>query len=265
MKNISVLIPTYKPDDYIIACLQSIENQTLEKINFKVYIALNGPRDVFCEYLKKILEKFSFECEVFYLPLAGVSRARNLLIEKSVEDYIVFIDDDDLISENYLENLLERSSEVIMAVSNSFNFEVGLGCLKENYIGNCFDRLPAITDSKFKSRKYFSSPCAKLIHRNMIGEVRFDENLAIGEDSLFMARISNEVKYVAKSDPSACYYVYERMGSATRRKIEKGSELRRIVYLLKKYGEMLFSGKYEVSFILSRIVATLIHGKKLLV
>lgn len=264
MANISVLIPTYKPNDYIVACLQSIEAQTLDKFNFKVYIALNGPRVGFYEYIKNILGKFSFEYEVFYLPTAGVSRARNLLIENSTEDYIVFVDDDDLISENYLESLLLKSSEVTMAVSNSYNFEVDLTCLKNNYIGDCFGKLPEETHSKFKSRKYFSSPCAKLIHRNMIGDVRFDENLAIGEDSLFMAKISNRVKSVRKSDYSACYYVYERMGSATRRKVEKKKEIKRITYLLGKYIEMLFSKNYETPFVLSRVVATLIHGKKII-
>ncbi|MEN5251946.1 glycosyltransferase family A protein [Alcaligenes aquatilis] len=265
MSKISVLIPTYRPGEYISACLNSINLQTLGKECFKVYIALNGSDDNFLLYLKGILKEVCFEYELFNLPESGVSRARNFLIENSKEDYVAFIDDDDLISETYLEGLLGKSSEVSMGVANSYNFETDLSSLKKNYIGKCFEGLSRVTSSKYKSRKYFSSPCAKLIHRNMIGEVRFDENLQVGEDSLFMAKISNKVKDVVKTDKDACYYVYEREGSATRRKINKKNEIDRIFYLLLEYVRMLFSMKYDVFFIFSRIVATLIHGKKIII
>ncbi|MDV2114809.1 glycosyltransferase [Alcaligenes faecalis] len=265
MSKISVLIPTHKPGGYISACLNSINCQTLGKESFKVYIALNGSEDCFFFYLKEVLEKSCFEFELFNLPESGVSMARNFLIENSKEDYIVFIDDDDVISENYLEGLLAKSSDEAMGIANSYNFESDLGDLKENYIGKCFERLPEVTCSKYKSRKYFSSPCAKLIHRNMIGETRFDENLKIGEDSLFMAKISNKIKRVVKADRDVCYYVYERMGSVTRRGVKKKNEINRILYLLREYLKMLFSMEYNLLFIVSRIVATLIHGKKLII
>jgi len=263
MSKISVLIPTYKPGDYIIRCLQSIEEQTLQKKLFKVYIALNGSDKSFEVYLRNILQKFHFTYVLFFLEQAGVSNARNFLIENSKEDFITFVDDDDQLSPNYLEELLNASSETVLGISNVYNFENSIDEYKENYIGKCFSKLQPLTKSKYKSRKYFSSPVAKLIHRNIISDTRFDTKLSIGEDSLFMAKLSPRVEAVKKTKESACYYVFEREGSATRQKIDKKKELKRIIYLLKEYSQMFFTFQYGSLFTLSRIIATLMHVRSL--
>ena len=263
MSKISVLIPTYKPGWYLQRCLQSIEDQTLSKDNFKVYIALNGSDKSFEKYLKEALKGFSFKCELFFLEQAGVSNARNFLIDNSVEEFVVFVDDDDVISENYLEELLQASSHDILGITNSYNFFESLENLKENFVGKCFKNLDGTTSSKFKSRKYFSSPWAKMIHRKIIGKVRFDTKLAIGEDSLFMAQLSHRVKAVKKTSDTTSYYVYEREGSATRQRVNKKKELKRIIYLLKEYSKMLLSFRYDTLFIMTRIAATLLHGRNL--
>lgn len=263
MSEISILIPTYKPNWYLERCLQSIEEQTLPKDKFKVYIALNGPKDNFEEVIHSALENTNFNYEFFYLEQAGVSNARNFLIDSSIEDFVVFIDDDDVISKNYLEELLKVSDATNIGIANVYNFSESLDDLKESYIGKSFEKLDKTTSSKYKSRKYFSSPCAKMIHRTIIGNVRFDTELAIGEDSLFMAKISHNVQGVKKTAASACYYVCEREGSATRQKIDKKKELKRIVYLLKEYSKMLLSFRYNTLFIMTRVAATLMHGRRL--
>lgn len=263
MCKISILIPSYKPKDYIVRCLQSVESQTLDKSLFKVYIALNGSDKSFEAYLQETLKGFCFQSELFFLEPSGVSNARNFLIDHSREEFIVFVDDDDFISDSYLEELVKVSDADNMGIANVYNTSDSLDGIKESYIGESFKRLDNITKSKYRARKYFSSPCAKMIHRSIIGNVRFDTKLAIGEDSLFMAQISHRVKAVQKASDSACYYVYERKGSATRHKINKGKELRRIVYLLKEYGKMLVSFRYDSLFVITRIAATLVHGRKL--
>ena len=263
MEKISILIPTYKPGTYIERCLESIERQDFPKEYYKVYVALNGPREDYEGYLREVLSRFSFSSELFYLEQAGVSNARNFLIDKSVEEFVVFVDDDDVLSENYLEELLQASSHDILGITNSYNFFESLENLKENFVGKCFKNLDGTTSSKFKSRKYFSSPCAKMIHRKIIGKVRFDTKLAIGEDSLFMAQLSHRVKAVKKTSDTTSYYVYEREGSATRQRVNKKKELQRIIYLLKEYSKMLLSFRYDTLFIMTRIAATLLHGRNL--
>ncbi len=57
MKKISIIIPSYKPANYLEKCLVSLENQTLTKDKYKVYIALNGPKDDFEKYILSLLYK----------------------------------------------------------------------------------------------------------------------------------------------------------------------------------------------------------------
>lgn len=259
IKQIAILIPTYSPQEYIEKCFDSIDKQTISKDFFKVYIALNGQKEPYFEYLKNLLIKYNFENELIYIKEAGVSNARNRLIDISKEPFVTFIDDDDLISPSYLEELFNVSDEKFIGASNSYSFTRTIEILNENFIGKSFASLKQVETSKYKTRKYFSPPCAKLISREMIGNVRFDKKIAIGEDSLFMAELSNKVVGIRKTSPKACYYINEREGSTTRRKLNKLKEIKRIVYLLSRYIDMLFSNKYNKIFILTRIAATLKH------
>lgn len=264
MLKVSVCIPTFKPGSYIFNSLSSLENQTLSKDLFKVYIALNGSDLSYKHYIEDILKIFSFDFELFFLDKPGVSNARNYLIDHSNEEYLVFLDDDDILSANYLDELLKVSSEVVVGICNVYNFSKNLNELSDNYIGLCFEKLSNTSYSKIKSRKYYSSPWAKMIHRNIIANTRFDTKLSIGEDSLFMAKISCRVKAMRKTPPSACYYVNERAGSVTRKKVDKKNELKRILYLLKEYIIMLLTFRYGTLFIFTRIIATMMHGRKLI-
>jgi glycosyltransferase involved in cell wall biosynthesis len=264
MKKISVLIPTFFPGNYLIDCLKSIDCQTLDKGCYKVYIALNGERDPYYSFIEVELKSFSFDFELIYIEQAGVSNARNQLIEKSTEDFIVFIDDDDVISSNYLEELLKVSSKEVMGVANIYNFENAVDEKKTNYIGRTFYKINDGETSKLKTRKYYSSPCAKMLHREMIGATRFDPKVAKGEDSLFMALLSTKVKSVKKTADDACYFVHERVGSVTRRKTPLGAELKTLNYLMIKYIRLLFSPGYDFLFITTRIAATAFKYLKLL-
>lgn len=257
MSTVAVLIPTYKPSWYLRRCLKSIDNQTLPKDKFKVYIALNGPKDNFEEVIHSALKNTNFNYEFFYLEQAGVSNARNFLIDNSTEPYITFIDDDDCISPIYLESLLSVSSPNTIGISNVYNFENDINERKPSFLGQSFLKLRDVEESKFKSRKYYSSPCAKLIHRNIIGATRFNTKLAVGEDALFMAELSYKVKAVKKALPEAIYYVYERPNSASRTKVKPLDELQRITYLTMQYTKLFFHPRYNKLFILTRIAATL--------
>lgn len=264
MHKVAVLIPTYKPAWYLGRCLTSLDRQTLGEQGFKVYIALNGPREPYEGLVLSILKRLSFAYEYVYLEQAGVSRARNALLDKVSEPYVVFVDDDDVVSDNYLEGLLAVSTFEDMGISCVVDFDTDVTHTKSNFIGETFEKLSDVETSKLRSRKYFSSPWAKMLHKDIIGDTRFDVRLAIGEDSLFMAQLSSNVRSIKKVTNNACYYVYEREGSATRKKAHRAQELNRIFYLLRAYFKMLVSNKYNKPFVMTRIAATFKHCKKLL-
>ncbi|KKL00428.1 glycosyltransferase family 2 protein [Rheinheimera mesophila] len=264
MSKIAVLIPTYRPGTYLEECLRCFESQTLSKEYFHVYIALNGPSTGYKEYIDSLVSRFTFNLTYSYIEHAGVSLARNFLIDNSVSDYITFVDDDDLVSENYLEELLAVADEQFIGISNVKNFEDDLTNTTSNYIGSCYESLSRVEKSLFRSRQFYSSPCAKLIHRSLISENRFKVGLALGEDSLFMSELSNRVSGVVKASNNPTYFVRQRVGSATRKKLNRILEIKRISYLVLTYIKMLVSFRYNLLFILTRILATLMHFRRIL-
>ncbi|SFV88917.1 Beta-1,3-glucosyltransferase [hydrothermal vent metagenome] len=254
-KNIAVIIPTYKPQEYLKKCLASIDAQTLSKNKFCVYIALNGDRHPYENEILSLLKLYSFNSKYIYIKGLGVSNARNKLINYSKEEFIAFIDDDDLISPNYLSNLLEVSTQEYIGIAKVYNFKKSIDAVTSNAIGKSYDKLSRLEASKFKTRKYYSPVWAKLIHRDIIGDIRFDTNLKNGEDSLFMATISKNIKKLCKPCNEVCYYIYERPNSASRRKIPLKQKLKNDRYLMIAYSKLLLLPQYDRLFILTRIVA----------
>ena len=262
MRKVAVLIPSYCPQNYVESCLESLSRQTLDVSSYVVYIALNGCRYPYEKYVKDLLNCHRFESHLFYVEEPGVSRARNFLIVISSEPYLCFVDDDDVLSDDYLESLLNVSTKDEIGVSDVRCFQSSLKEAMPNYIGNYYAKLPPEESSLLRARKYFSSPCAKLIHRTVVGDARFNPRLVKGEDALFMAEISPRVSKIKKASSAACYYIRQRPGSATRSKTSFLIEVQRICYLEFCYLKMLFSLKYQTSFIGTRLVATILQLRK---
>ena len=256
--NISIIIPTYKPGSYLKDCLESINNQTMDKKCFEVIIVLNGVIKPYIEYIYSLTKMYDFNSVVIPTETPGVSNARNLGLSRTQGEYVCFIDDDDKISPSYLENLYSKATPNNIVASNVKAFYNNSNKTENDYIASAYKKLINKNSplSVFKGRKFMSSSCCKIISRRIIQDVRFDTNLKIGEDSVFMAKISKKVKSIVLSDSSAIYYRRLRAGSASRVKQPILKKCNIVCKLLKKYTKML-TPSYNIPFIATRIVAAL--------
>lgn len=256
--EISIIIPTFRPGKYIEDCLESINNQVLSKQEYEVIIILNGDINPFQRYLKELISKYSFQCVLIATERPGVSNARNIGLSKASGNYICFIDDDDLISPTYLKGLLSKASTNSIVVSNVKAFHNTLNQATGNdYISKAYQCHKAEeTLTVLKGRKFMSSSCCKLISKSIIGNYKFDTDLRIGEDSVFMARISKNVRKIILAADDAIYYRRLRENSASRVSIDFSKKLYLVAKLTKKYSLFLTSS-YNIPFILTRIAATL--------
>lgn len=104
-KNVvSIIVPGYNVEKYIITCLESIENQTYQ--NFEVIIIDDGSTDNtgnICDQFSKKDNRF----KVWHTQNGGISKARNIGLEKAKGEYIVFIDSDDYVHKDYIKRLTE--------------------------------------------------------------------------------------------------------------------------------------------------------------
>lgn len=216
--DISIIIPTYKPGTYLKDCLDSINAQTINKKHFEVIIVLNGLIEPYFGYINELTKTYDFHAAVIATEISGVSNARNLGLSRAQGKYVCFIDDDDKISPTYLEDLYSKASTNNIVASNVKAFYDNSDKLENDYISVAYEKhfQKKAPLSVLEGRKFMSSSCCKIISKEIIKDIRFDTNLKIGEDSVFMAKISKNVKSIVLSDSSAIYYRRLRAGSASR-------------------------------------------------
>ena len=214
--KISVIIPSYKPGDYLWECLGSLYNQTYPKDQFEVILILNGCNEPYHQQIRAYLDNHkSLQVRLIQTDNGGVSNARNIGLDESRGEYITFIDDDDFISQTYLEELCSKATPDIVSVCYPLSFEDGT----ENYVPYSITRDYISNEGNplcdyIQLRRFFTGPVYKLIHRDIIGQRRFDTRFKNGEDSIFMYLISDRFGKVAMTSKNAVYYRRVRAGSA---------------------------------------------------
>lgn len=257
--KISVIIPTYKPKEYLWEGINALADQTFSKENFEIILVLNGC----CEPYKSEIERYlvdklhKLNVTFIHTEQGGVSNARNIGIDNAHGEYITFIDDDDIVSPNYLENLLKVSSSSCIGCANSYCFIESIDEKRENFITKGYRRCKDLKFSLYRYRCFLSAPWAKLIHKNIIGNNRFPLDLKKSEDSVFCMCISPDIRDMKLTTADTIYYQRNRDGSAMRTKTSVSKILKEHLYIEWKYicewCKRPFN--YNFLFVLSRIVA----------
>lgn len=100
---VSIIVPIYNADDFLIRCLDSVENQTYS--NLEIILINDGSTD----NSLKICNRYALKDNRIVLidkENEGVSIARNIGIQNARGDYLAFLDADDWIAPNYIEQLM---------------------------------------------------------------------------------------------------------------------------------------------------------------
>lgn len=258
--KISIIIPTYKPGDYIWECLDSLEVQTFSKEAFEVILVLNGCKEPYYSQLKEYIAKSAVQYNFIQTDEGGVSNARNIALDNAKGEYITFIDDDDFVSPSYLEELYAKSSVDTMTLCYVKAFTDGTDYFYKYSISYEYDRCSKRGKQRFYiAKKFFSGTWMKLIHRDIIGDRRFDVLFKNGEDSLFMFLISNRFKYVDFTSSSAVYFRRYRLNSAVTRKRSFGERLGNSTKLMIEYTRIYVKHifDYNVWFYVARLLGTI--------
>lgn len=261
---VSVIIPTYKPGDYLKECLESLQAQTFSKDKFEVILVLNGCDEPYRSRIEDF--KYSSDLNIVFIQTdrSGVSNARNIALNVVRGNFITFIDDDDYVSPSYLEELYKHASEDTVSLSNTYAFD-DKGIIDDRIfydlsITKVFNNLNGHGKEAFsdKVRKYFMGPCMKLIPVGIIGDRRFNRRFQNGEDALFMFLISDRYKYVDFTSKDAIYYRRFREGSAF-------CSTKPVFYSIKNFCKLVAlytfywiknPFKYNFKFFLTRLAAS---------
>ena len=260
--KISVIIPTYKPQNYIYDCLDSLYNQTIPKDFFEVIIVLNGCNEPYKSQLELYIGQHSeINWRLFQTDTGGVSNARNLGLDAAAGEYIAFIDDDDYISPCYLKELFSVADKNTIPLCYPLSFIDGTNEYTPYYITKSYDYLinQSCQISYKKAKRFFGGPVYKLIHKDIIGDRRFNLQFKNSEDSLFMFLISDKFDKVALTSKDAIYFRRLRKDSAINKKRKTSEVLKNVLCVIKEYFRIYFTAPsdYDFSFFVSRCLGQL--------
>lgn len=259
--QISVIIPTYRPQDYLFHCIDAMEQQTLERSAYEIVIVLNGCCEPYKQQIENYLQAHRYENIILVqINEGGVSRARNLGLTKAKGNFIAFVDDDDWVSPNYLEALLHRSAHDTIANSNVIQIHDSTQQPLPHFLTEAYKNCRQQSClTLFNTRSFLSVVWGKLIPRTLIGKHTFDQQFTLGEDSLFMFSISNKIKHMRLSDTDVIYYVRHRSDSASHRHHTYSYRVKTALGLSVTYILLFMKHpfSYNIPLFASRVFATL--------
>lgn len=214
MFKISVIVPVYKAEKYLPACLNSIAEQTVfDKI--QLILVDDGSPDG----CGKICDDFALvhpNTLVIHKENGGVSMARNAGLDAAQGEYIGFVDADDTIAPDYYENLLA-------AIENSGSdmaFSAFTLVLRGEHRPSVpwYEKNATVAPVAFAERMLDdgaqNSVWSKLFRTSVIKEngIYFPQGIKIGEDKLF---VLNFLKYCSSTVSAAGNgYFYMDVGSS---------------------------------------------------
>lgn len=198
MDLLSVVVPMYRVEKYLHNCIDSILNQTYR--NFELILVNDGSPDKCGEIAEEYCVRDS-RIKVIHKQNGGLSSARNSGIDIASGKYILFIDSDDGITDNFLSDLYEASvlnncDAVICGfklVPNNNqivpSFELNTVMQGRDLILNS-DNVHSSNDLCFTWRYLFKLDIIR--SKN----IRFNEKVLIAEDTIFNLEFLLESKRV---------------------------------------------------------------------
>lgn len=204
-KKVSIIVPMYNAEKYIERCIDSLLKQTHKNIEI---ICINDGSIDFT--LEKIKHYNSEKIRVYTKKNEGVSKARNYGLSKATGEFITFVDSDDYIQGNMIEELLKNvEDELSLVICDTHVIEKTYEYKLDTFINSSVSKtkeevLRAIIEGKC------GLVCAKLVSKKVIDRynITFDSNLKYGEDQLFFLNIAERCasyNYVYNE-----LYVYDR-------------------------------------------------------
>ena len=203
MPEISIIIPIYNTEKYLVRCLDSIKAQNFT--DWECILVNDGSTD----NSEALCERYADEDSRFRLINkinGGVSSARNAGLDVAKGTWIAFVDSDDFVDPDYLtipENL--QNCDIVQKSYDKLKKKGQTKChlpFRDGCILN--DR---ILLHRFFINKRNNALWDKIFKRTLIGDVRFDTSIAIGEDFMFQTVLIQKTNLYGFSDIGKYVYV----------------------------------------------------------
>ena len=209
--TVSIVTPVYKVKDYIANCVQSVINQTYEKLEFILVDDCGGDNSIdIAESILKTASHPGFSYHIIRLEHnSGVSVARNTAMKAATGDYIFCLDSDDKLLPECISHLVEKA-ELTNADITLCDYTSGGNA--QNRGGKLTAPVKHITTNAecihaFAKSWFNVAPWCKLLRRNFIesNQLYFKEGI-INEDAPWTFQLCLNAQCMAFVNEKLYYY-----------------------------------------------------------
>ena len=251
--KITVIVPCYNVEKYVIQCLETLVNQTFK--NIEIICIDDGSTDCtneilsrFCQHDKRI--------KIVTQQNSGVSVARNKGLMLAKGEYISFIDSDDWVDKNYFENLLSAIER------NNCDIAAATIIRKRKYFQK--NRVHYTKEIVYKTLQEKINICKipqccyiwnKLYKKELIGGTIFKEGVLF-EDVLWLPQIIKKARNIV-TVPNTQYYYRVRKNSIVKEITNKQKQLDSYnskKYIIKFFKENNLELPHEYEHIIKKII-----------
>ncbi len=231
---ISVIMPLYNNEIYIVEAIQSVINQTYK--DWELIIINDASTDNSKFIVQKFLEEEK-DNRIVFIDLKenkGVSFARNLGMKKAKGEYISFLDSDDLWDKNFLNELYRKIKETngklvyskFAYFYNGDNIKINKAVMREGKI----DKFIVKKKCRYETEYPFHI-CAILVKKSLIEtyKIKFPEDQNLFEDGLFLSKLICITDIVSVN--KVLMYYRQHQTSITHKKYTKKEYLQELLFL----------------------------------
>ncbi len=195
MPKISIIVPVYNVEMYLERCVDSILWQTFK--DFELILINDGSKDNSFQVMKKY--EYDKRVRLFNQNNMGPAKTRNKGIEKAVGKYIMFIDSDDYIDNDYVEKYYNASKKG--------DYDLVIGGYQK-ITGEKIEFKRQLKNEEF-SKYIVTGPVSKLYKKSFLvkNKIEFLDTTA-SEDVYFNLLAYSKNPTIKIIDDIGYYYVY---------------------------------------------------------
>ena len=246
---ISVIVPVYNVQDYLTECLESLAHQ-----NFSARFEVILIDDCSTDNSKKLCEDFvaahpHLAKLICHPENKGLSVVRNTGVSLSIGDYFTFVDSDDFLPQDALQNLYDAAityqADIVKGNNTIFNEKgahpAGYNVKKiKTYEG---DNILSIF---LRHRETRGHTWGKLFQRAAFAQIINTPGVTMAQDTLYCAEIFSCAKKLVLIDKNVYHYRLRNSGS-TGRKFQTGAYLWWL-YSIENCGRFISTRSHQKHF-----------------
>ena len=210
---VSVIVPVYKVEKYLEKCVDSIINQTYK--NLEIILVDDGSPDN-CSKMCDLYAKEDKRVKVIHKQNGGLSDARNAGLDIMTGDFVCFVDSDDWVEKNYVEEMLniqqKTNADVVACGINLVNEENGKSSIYYNINQTTIFETHDIIENYYNGNGIISGVAwNKLYKKEIFNNLRYPKGILFEDVAIILNILFQCEKVVILKD--MLYNYLDRQGS----------------------------------------------------